>query len=156
MAKKHEIIEPPNKLSDRVSKGGPNPMDAIAKAEAKLQEMAKDYGQWLENDLEQVYAALAKARAGGAERAAHVKALHGAAFNIKGQAGTFGKPLLSRISKSLCKLIEERAEFTDEDLTVAATHVDALKAAAAGQYPDKLGEQVAMGLEGIVSKRLTA
>lgn len=157
--KTYEVIHPPSKLADRVSKGGPDPSEAIARADNTVQEMKKDYKTWLRDDIERLILALnaVKAASGSEDRNAKSETLFNVSFDIKGQAGTFGFSILSRVAKSLCKLIEEKASIEADDMGVIIAHVDAMRASASEQTdgtPSRISLEVVAALEGIVAKRL--
>ncbi len=71
---------------------------AIARAEAALDALSKTYITWAEADLEKMRASLS--------RGDWVE-LHAVAHNVKGQAGTFGYPLLTELGARLCALVRE-------------------------------------------------
>jgi chemotaxis protein histidine kinase CheA len=157
--KNYEVIVPPSKLADRVSKGGPDPAEAIARADNTVQEMKKDYKTWLREDIDRLMNALAalKASNGAEDRTAKAGTLFSASFDIKGQAGTFGFTVLSRVAKSLCKLLEEKSSIEIDDFGVIVAHVDAMRASAIEQTdgtPSRISLEVVAALEGIVAKRL--
>ncbi|MBM3556970.1 MAG: hypothetical protein FJX47_15610 [Alphaproteobacteria bacterium] len=156
-AKNFQVIEPTSKIADKVSRGGPEPAAMISRAEAKIDEIKQDYGKWLEEDMKILLAAFDKLRIDPANRKTNARALFDAAFDIKGQAGTFGYAALSRIAKSLCRLLEEKAAIVDDDLPVVLHHVDAMRVVVADQIVGKpvgIPLEVIAGLESLVSKRL--
>jgi len=157
--KNYEVINPPSKLADRVSKGGPDPTEAIGRADHAVQEMKKDYKTWLREDIEKLVKALnaLKAASDNADRQKKADTLFKVSFDIKGQAGTFGFSILSRVAKSLCKLLEEKPTIEADDIGVVVPHVDAMRASAAEQTdgtPSRISLEVVAALEGIVAKRL--
>lgn len=103
-------------------------MEAVlARAQAAVADLAKNYGPATLADLDRCAALLQAARADAAGRAASIKELYGIAHNVKGQGGAFGYPLVTRIAHSLCTLVRQEREFIDADLGVIQAHLDALR-----------------------------
>src|SRR3546814_7444393 len=50
--------------------------------------------------------------------------------DLRGQAGTFGYPLVSQVGDSACKFIDLSEDFSETEVEVIGMHVDALKAIA--------------------------
>jgi len=71
---------------------------ALARAEAALGNLAADYPRWLDADLTRAQKCLSPP----ADAAGFYAILH----DIKGQAGTFGYPLVSAIAQRLCQDIQ--------------------------------------------------
>ena len=71
---------------------------ALALAEAALGNLAADYPRWLEADLERALASL--------EHPAQPQQCFAILHDIKGQAGTFGYPLVSAVAQHLCRAIQ--------------------------------------------------
>ncbi|MDQ7249252.1 Hpt domain-containing protein [Dongia sedimenti] len=107
---------------------GDRKMEAVlARAQAAVADLAKHYGANTLGDLDQCAALLKTAREAPDRRAAAIKDLYGIAHNIKGQGGSFGYPLVTRIGHSLCTLVRQEREFSDADLGVVQAHLDALR-----------------------------
>ena len=66
-------------------------------------------------------------RAGGINQGTR-DALFLAAHDIKGQAATFGFPLVAPVADSLCRLIEHTPEMARMPLALIDQHVDAIRA----------------------------
>lgn len=67
---------------------------ALARAEAALGNLAADYPRWLEADLDRAAHCLTPP--------ADVERIYTILHDIKGQAGTFGHPLVSVLAQRLC------------------------------------------------------
>ena len=72
-----------------------------------------------------------------------------AAHDIKGQAATFGYPLVAPVADSLCRLIEHTPEVTRLPLRLIDQHVDAVRAVVhrntrgdVGKYAAELAEKL--------------
>ena len=66
------------------------------------------------------------------------------AHEVRGQGGSFGFPLISRIGDSMCKLIEARASLAARDIEVIKIHILAMKAVF---HQDLEGEHAALDSE---------
>lgn len=99
----------------------------LARAQAAVADLAKNYAANTLADLDRCAALLKTARESEAARAGAVKDLYGIAHNIKGQGSSFGYPLVTRIGHSLCTLARQERAFADSDLDVIQAHLDALR-----------------------------
>ncbi|WP_374655989.1 hypothetical protein [Dongia sp.] len=130
----------------------------LARAEAAVADLAKSYVGWASADVEKCGGQLATARETVAEaRAAAVQELYAVAHNIKGQGTSFGFPLMTRIGNSLCRLTRGKRPFSDNELNVVQSHLDALSLVLAqGIRGDggALGEKLAQRLEAMVTEIL--
>ena len=94
-------------------------MEAVlARAQAAVADLAKTYSPNTIADLDRCAALLKAAREDVGGRASSVKELYNIAHNIKGQGGSFGYPLVTRIAHSLCTLVRHERAFSDADLGV--------------------------------------
>ena len=107
---------------------GDRKMEAVlARAQAAVADLAKNYAPNTLADLERCAALLQAARTDPAGRGARVKDIYGIAHNMKGQGSSFGFPLVTRIGQSLCALTRRERAFSDQDLAVIQAHFEALK-----------------------------
>src|SRR5262245_45180422 len=107
---------------------GDRKMEAVlARAQAAVADLAKNYVPNTTADLDRCASLLKAAREDPGIRAASIKELYGIAHHIKGQGGSFGYPLVTRIGHSLCILVRQEREFSDADLGVVQAHLDALR-----------------------------
>ena len=126
----HEVIVPPNKLKKAVQKIKPGekiPFDPVERAEAALAELAPDFSIWMDQECARLDAARNAIKASGAT-AGNRDVLFRAAHDIKGQAATFGYPLVAPVADSLCRLIEHTPEVGRLPLRLVDQHVDAARA----------------------------
>lgn len=93
-------------------------------------DMADCYRVWLENDVDRFILSWNDLKGAPSDQ---IKAKHFflTAHNLKGTAGTFGKPTISRLCKSLCQLLKR--DHIPDDLALINLHVKACKAAMAHQ-----------------------
>jgi len=107
---------------------------ALARAEAALAALSERYLAWAGADVARLVAGLDGLRAGDGGSLAEVFAI---AHDIKGQAATFGYPLVTAIANRLCRLIEAGPA----DITAIAAHVDAIAAAVAQRLGGDGGDE---------------
>ena len=77
--------------------------DRLAQAQAAIMELAGDYKSQLRNDvgsLKDIWEKVDKT----APSVAHMREIFALAHNLKGQAGSFGYGLVTKIAASLCEL----------------------------------------------------
>ena len=125
----HEVINPPNKLRRAVSTVAAKDTfdDPVARAEAALAQLAGEFSSWMDAECERLDAARRKVKAVGFTVATH-EALFLAAHDIKGEAATFGYPLLAAPADSLCRLVEHTPDMARIPLELVDQHVDAVRA----------------------------
>lgn len=86
----------------------PGRLEALtAEAEAAIARLAESYPEFAEPELAGAEAALAAAVEGPAPRPEQFLRLHNFAHNLKGQGGSFGYSLVTRIAQSLCQLVPD-------------------------------------------------
>ena len=126
----HEVIVPPNKLKKAVEKlkpGSKIDFDPVARAEAALAELADDFSMWMDQECLRLDAARNVIKASGITPG-NRDVLFRAAHDIKGQAATFGFPMVAPVADSLCRLIEHTPDSTRLPLPLVDQHVDAIRA----------------------------
>ena len=109
----HEVIVPEHKLRKAVSTQPflPGEDDPVARAEKALAELSGEFSTWMETECERLDQARRSIAASGFT-AASKEALFHAAHDIKGEAATFGFPLVALAADSLCRLIEQSTRPT--------------------------------------------
>ena len=147
----HEVIVPPNKLKKAVEKLKPGekvPFDPVERAEAALAELAADFSVWMESECARLDAARNAVKAAGVT-AGNKDVLFRAAHDIKGQAATFGYPLVAPVADSLCRLLEHTPDIAHLPLRLIDQHVDAVRAIVrkntrgnVGKYAAELAEKL--------------
>jgi HPt (histidine-containing phosphotransfer) domain-containing protein len=125
----HEVIMPENKLRKLVSEKplAPGEEDPVARAEKALAELSTEFSSWMESECDRLYSARAAVSKGGFTKA-NKEALFHAAHDIKGEAATFGFPLVAAAADSLCRLIEYTPDVTRIPAKLVDQHVDAVRA----------------------------
>jgi HPt (histidine-containing phosphotransfer) domain-containing protein len=125
----HEVITPENKLRRVVSNkpsmpGEPHPVE---RAEKALAELSAEFTIWMDVECERLDAERRSVAANGFT-VTDKEALFHAAHDIKGEAATFGFPLLAPVADSLCRLIEYTPDAARIPIMLVDQHVDAVRA----------------------------
>jgi HPt (histidine-containing phosphotransfer) domain-containing protein len=125
----HEVITPENKLRKVVSAKPlqPGEDDPIARAEKALADLSSEFSSWMNAECERLDQARRTIAADGFT-AANKDAIFHAAHDIKGEAATFGYPLVAAAADSLCRLIEHTPNVTRIPVKLVDQHVDAVRA----------------------------
>jgi chemotaxis protein histidine kinase CheA len=121
-----ELFMPPNMLKAKVGGGlGGIDMAAMKRAEAAMEELKSEFGDWIADDVKALLTARARfAKTPDVEaRAALLRAAH----DIKGQAPTFNFPLIARVAASLSRMIGELPAGTPIPLNLVDAHVSAIQ-----------------------------
>ena len=125
----HEVITPENKLRRVVSNKPsiPGEVHPVERAEKALAELSTEFTIWMDVECERLDAARRGVAANGLT-ATDKDSLFHAAHDIKGEAATFGFPLLAPVADSLCRLIEYTPDATRIPIMLVDQHVDAVRA----------------------------
>jgi len=125
----HEVITPPHRLRKAVRAAAEGDDDPIARAEAALAQLSSEFGTWMHAECDRLVAVRQKVAAQGMNDKTHDE-LFRAAHDIRGEAATFGFPILSGPADSLCRLLEHTPERDRIPLALVDQHVDAVRAIA--------------------------
>jgi HPt (histidine-containing phosphotransfer) domain-containing protein len=121
-----EVITPPNVLKTKI--GGALPaldQKAIARAEAALQKLSDQFGDWINEELAKLLEAWAKYEI--AQNPQTKNELHRRAHDLKGLAPTYGYPLVGRVCATLCKLTGDEHGDISAPVFLLKAHVDTVK-----------------------------
>ena len=132
-----ELFMPPNILKAKAGAGGFSGIDiaAIKRAEAAMEELKSEFASWAEDDVKRLVAAreaFAKTP-DEATRAALLRAAH----DLKGQAASFGFPLMARIAASLSKLLGDTPANRELPPGLVDAHVSAIHVIYRDKVMDK-------------------
>ena len=131
-----QVIQVPNTLKAKVGgRLGALDASALAKAEAALKDLAGQFAQWLQDELDKLEAARMVMKTEGVTQA-RADQLYLHAHDLKGLGTTYEYPLVSKIAGLLCKLIDDPATRTQAPMTLIDVHVDAIKAAVRDEIRD--------------------
>lgn len=116
--------------------------EALARAEAALAGLSGRYLDWATADSVRLRDCLDEARRPDADLAALLPRLFTISHDMKGQATTFGYPLVNELGNRLCRLIEEAGPAPAPDvLDHAARLVDGMARVIAERLEGDGGEQ---------------
>ena len=124
-----QVIRPPQTLQNKVDKGGPGAvdLDALAKAEDVIANLADDYLTWVQEDLARLEAAYAEMEKGEGDPKELLDNVFQIAHDMKGQGGSFGYDLMTAIGDQLCRLVEKMDQVTPREVGMVRVHIDAMR-----------------------------
>lgn len=104
-------------------------MDEYNKAMAVLDDLAKEYVVWVEQDLKNLEGVYAQACAEAVDNRDNIvrENLFRIAHDMKGQGATFGYDLVTDIGNHLCRYIERQEKFDKLQMDAIETHIKALR-----------------------------
>ena len=123
----HEVIVPPNRLQKAITVAKPTGFDPVARAEEALGNLAGEFADWMDRECTKLDEARQLVKAEGFAEETR-DALFRCAHDIKGEAATFGFPLVAPPANSLCRLIEHTPDIAQIPLGLVDQHVDAIRA----------------------------
>ncbi|MCK5165729.1 MAG: phosphorelay protein [Rhodospirillaceae bacterium] len=157
MSDDSEIIHPPSNLQNKVEKGGPGAvdLDAIARAEEVITNLAGDYVNWAKEDLVKLEAAYKKLKDGNGDQKELLLGVFNVAHDMKGQGGSFDYELMTAVGDKLCRLVEKLDKIGPKEIEKIRVYVDAMQVVIGHKLKGdggKEGQQLLMGLEVLVQK----
>lgn len=149
--KQVNIIKPKVDLRSKAPEVSESLDDLIAKADAAVAEMAQEYPSRVDEELNEMSGLVeeAIADAGNAQKE-RLQKIYDYAHDFKGQGGSFGYDLISRIGASLCRLLYEKETIKPAEGELLKAHCDAFRAVITNNLKGdggKIGDQLASGLE---------
>src|SRR3954464_5440512 len=123
----HEVIVPPNRLKKAVAVAKSTDFDPVARAEEALGSLAGEFADWMDGECVKLDEARQLVKAEGIKEETR-DTLFRCAHDIKGEAATFGFPLVAPPADSLCRLIEHTPDRARIPLELVDQHVDAIRA----------------------------
>lgn len=120
------VERPPNRLSEKVPKtGGKTLQQAVADADRAIERLSKDYDKHLAEDMDALGKYMTAVKADPSSE--NLKTLFRLVHNMRGQAATFGFPLITEVGRSLCLYLLETEDEPDANITLIEQHVNALR-----------------------------
>ncbi len=123
----HAVITPPNKLAKAVSKLSLPDDDPVARAEAALAQLSSEFSKWMDDECRRLDVARKSVRDHGFNKKNLDDMFH-AAHDIKGQAETYGYPMVAPVADCLCRVLEHSPEASRIPIELIDRHVDAIRA----------------------------
>lgn len=144
MAENPNIVRPPNRLASKVKRsGGPTPEQAILRALNAAEDLMDEYQGWAVDDLTKLWQTFQKSTGKGLN-GAQILQMFEIAHGIRGEGGSFGFPLVTVISDSLCKFLEGKKTMSAPEQEVVKVHILAMRAVfrqkLSGPQPKMEGE----------------
>jgi len=152
---KPQVINAPNTLNAKVTKGGPGAVDPsiLEKAEQVITEMAGQYLDWVDEDLKKIQAAFDDLKADGSKE--NLEKVFEIAHDMKGQGGSFGYPLITTVANDLCRMVEHLESAGAKETEVIRLHIDTMRVIITSRMEGDggpAGEELLSGLEKVVAK----
>jgi len=107
--------------------GGEMPMALLEQAEEKLERKKLDFADWALKYLSELSNLCADALIKPGRRAAHFEKIHLLAHELRGQGGTFGYPLITRVAKMLYDITHEHCREDDSAVEIVKAHIDTMR-----------------------------
>ena len=143
-------------MSAKLGSGKGIDPSVLERAERAVAAMADSYLEWAARDVGRLQAALAEARSQPGDQTP-IQRLREIAHEVRGQGGSFGFPLVSRIATSMYRLLREGTSFPASSLDIVDAHIEALRAVLAQRARGDggpTGQQIGAGLEAMVERVL--
>lgn len=126
----YEEIEPLNNLASKagITKATQVPKEILDRAQAVVENISAEFPQYVQEEIERLRGmarVLSSAETQEEKRAAAEDVMF-AAHDFKGQGGSFGYPLLSKIAASLYHLVKQAPEFDAHIMTAIKVHIDSV------------------------------
>ncbi|ABI66134.1 MAG: hypothetical protein ACJA0K_001803 [Maricaulis maris] len=150
-----EVISAPNMLQIKV--GGPvsqGDLHMIQKAEEALKDLRSDFGQWLEEEVVKLETAAKIVRDEGL-KGSEGEELFVRAHDLRGLGTTYEFPIITRLAKSLTKMIDMDEKRQKAPTSLALAHVGAIRAALSQNIRDD-NDPVAAALASELETQTTA
>lgn len=100
--------------------------EALARAEQALAKLSSNYLIWAEADCASLRAALAELHDHPFDVSDVLWRMFRIAHDLKGQAATFGYPLITEIGRRLCAGIERSQTATPDEIVSLSCHIEAV------------------------------
>lgn len=127
LEKRATIIKRPNKLAKKVPRiEGVTAERLIARADKRVEAVAEDYENWVQDDLEGLRDALKNLTNQIQKPGEQVAAIYKLAADIRDQGAVCGYPLVSDVADILCKFVDGLVELGKKDLELVQTQIAAL------------------------------
>ena len=153
---KVEFIDNPNPLRSKVKvKAGVDATAMIAQAEESVQKLSGEFETIFAESVTAIASAMAEVREGGMTRERGLVRMRRLLHDLRGQAGTFGYPLVSQVGDSACKFIDLSEDIGDTEVGLIGMHVDALKAISQAMIKGDggpIGQELMNGLRKVILK----
>ena len=155
MSAKPKIINPPNKLREKVSGSGPISQEMIDRAELAVESLTAEFEDLMAGQIDRLNALYEDGVKDNARQSDVIQEIYQVAHDLRGQAGTFDYPLITRVGSSLCSCTDSLGSCDKRRLEVIRLHIDAIKAVHSASLKGDggpVGQAIADSLEQAVQK----
>lgn len=153
---KVEFIDNPNPLRAKVKvKAGADAAGLIAQAEESVKKLGAEFETIFTDSVLTLASAMTEVRQTGMTREHGLIRMRRLLHDLRGQAGTFGYPLVSQVGDSACKFIDLSEDIGDTEVEVLGMHIDALKAICQAKIKGDggpVGRELMSGLRKVILK----
>ncbi|SDF52796.1 MULTISPECIES: Hpt domain-containing protein [Thalassobaculum] len=158
MTDKHkvEFIDNPNPIRKKVRvEQGADPANLIRRADKQVQKLSGEFEEIFAATIPALGEAMEAVRkSDGADKDA-LGQVRRMLHDLRGQAGTFGYPLVSQVGDSACKFIDLSDQIGAPETEVLGMHIDALKAISQAKIKGDggpVGAELRGGLRKVILK----
>ncbi len=126
---KHDGTSPGSGLKAKVARKGSGSgidMEAIARAEAALEQLSCEFDGWVNEEVDKLLAAREDARSSEPTGDA-IERIYRCAHDLKGEGETLGYPMISMLCSCLCRLLDAVPDKLQVPMTLIDNHVDAVQ-----------------------------
>lgn len=153
---KVEFIDNPNPIKNKVRVISSKEKDEILeKTEKKMDQLGGEFESIFEGEVKELAKNMAIAKKTPDEPGKAVEDIRRSLHDLRGQAGTFGYPLVSQVGDSACKFIDTKPSVKSAELTVLGVHIDALLAIGTTKIKGDggaVGAELINGLRSVIQK----
>ncbi len=153
---KVEFIDNPNPIKKKVRlEQGVDPNNLIKRADKQVAKLSGEFEEIFAENILALSEAMAAIRDTDGGDTVALGRLRSLLHDLRGQAGTFGYPLVSQVGDSACKFIDLSEEIGAPETEVLGMHVDALKAISQAKIKGDggpVGAELMGGLRKVVLK----
>lgn len=153
---KVEFVENPNPLRSKVKvKAGADPSELIAQANEAVGKLSAEFETIFAESVAALASAMSEVRQTGMTREQGLVRMRRLLHDLRGQAGTFGYPLVSQVGDSACKFIDLSESTSETEVGVLSMHIDALKAINQAKIKGDggpIGQELMNGLRKVILK----
>lgn len=153
---KVEFIDNPNPIRQKVRiEQGVDPQNLIKRADKQVAKLSVEFEQIFAENILALSDAMSALRKTEGDDDVALGRLRSLLHDLRGQAGTFGYPLVSQVGDSACKFIDLSEKIGPTETEVLGMHVDALKAISQAKIKGDggpIGAELMGGLRKVIQK----
>ncbi|MCR9177058.1 MAG: Hpt domain-containing protein [Alphaproteobacteria bacterium] len=153
---KVEFVDNPNPIAKKIRvEQGRDPKTLIQKADQAVRKLGGEFEEIFQQNVAEISKSMSELKKGGDGQSAALIEMRKTLHDLRGQAGTFGYPLVSHVGDSACKFIDHSETVSANEIEVLNMHVDALKAISAAKIKGDggdVGKELMNGLRKVIVK----